>query len=177
MKTIIAGIPYYILIATFLISLWKSFQWFRPKKLAKIHHQYGDKLSACHNKVFDAPPTLKYQPLSTVPRRMHLSYINDKSPSRIIKTKRGCEIKLKRMTESEKYIRKSALSSYETTRPTISSLLRPNRMVEIGKCNLVLVPSERYLINGKADGGLNEQQKLKVVSAAGNRLENNHCNK
>ncbi|CAG8645005.1 9191_t:CDS:2 [Dentiscutata erythropus] len=88
---------------------------------------------------------------------MHLSFINDKSPSRIIKTKQGCEIKLKRMTESEKYIRKSALSSYEATRPTISSLLRPNRMVEIGKCNLVLVPSERYLINGKVDGGLNEQ--------------------
>ncbi|CAG8539735.1 1070_t:CDS:2, partial [Dentiscutata heterogama] len=138
---------------------------------SRIHHQYGDKPSACHHRVFDAPLKSKYQPLSSIPKRMHLSFINDKSPSRIIKTKQGCEIKLKRMTESEKYIRKSA------TRPTISSLLRPNRMVEIGKCNLVLVPSERYLINGKVDGGLNEQQKLKVVFAAGNRLENNYCNK
>ncbi|CAG8521593.1 23838_t:CDS:2 [Cetraspora pellucida] len=142
-----------------------------------MHHQYGDKLSTCHHRVLSvsAQPTLGYQPLSAVPRRIQLSFINDKSPSRIIKTKQGCEIKLKRMTESEKYIRKSALSSYEAVRPTISSWLRPNRMVEIGNRNLVLVPSERYLTNGKVDCGLNKQQKLKVLFAAGNRLENNDC--
>ncbi|CAG8788560.1 10675_t:CDS:2, partial [Racocetra persica] len=157
-KTIIAGIPCYILIATSLISFWKCFQWFRLT-IAKMHHQYGDKLSVCYHRALNAPSASGYQPLSTVPRRIQLSFITDKSPSRIIKTKQGCEIKLKRITESEKYIRKSVLSSYEAVRPTISSWLRPNRMVEIGNRNLVLVPSERYLTvtNGKVDCGLNKQ--------------------
>ncbi|CAI2172021.1 5637_t:CDS:2 [Funneliformis geosporum] len=79
------------------------------------------------------------------------------TPSRIVPTNYGSEIKLKLMTREDKVLRFSSIrEQYMKYRPTISSRLNPIRRCELGLRSSVGVLSPRYLSDVKMDTGYNE---------------------
>ncbi|CAG8608966.1 2734_t:CDS:2 [Funneliformis caledonium] len=101
--------------------------------------------------------TPSFVPLSASIQSAPPSPPHFKTPSRIVPTNYGSEIKLKLMTTEDKVLRSSNIRErYMKYRPTISSRLNPVRRCELGLRSSVGVLSPRYLSDVKMDTGYNE---------------------
>ncbi|CAG8591753.1 6130_t:CDS:2 [Funneliformis mosseae] len=116
--------------------------------------------------------TPSFVPLSASIQSAPPSPPHFKTPSRIVPTNYGSEIKLKLMTTEDKVLRSSNIRErYMKYRPTISSRLNPVRRCELGLRSSVGVLSPRYLSDVKMDTGYNEDQMKRIICAAGKRNE------
>ncbi|CAB4389562.1 hypothetical protein RhiirA5_365960 [Rhizophagus irregularis] len=119
-----------------------------------------------------ANSTPDFVPLSASIQSAPPSPPHFKTPSRIVPTNYGSEIKLKLMSSEDKALRLSNMKEQHMKfRPTISSRLNPIRRCELGQRSSVGVLSSRYLADVKMDIGYNEDQRKNIIWAAGNRNE------